>query len=801
MPLVVNGTVIPDGGNIEIENFGNIKPDKINVNYQGNIYTVWEGQSSSGYIPPGIPKDFCIENDDLNKVVLHFEKSDGYPEPSYILIEDGISIRNIPAGLFHYKVVVDRVPGVREYAVIAYNYDDLAEEYKYAYTPEKTGVSCAKVDPIYGSATDSIPGGISITFTDAHGTPDAKYDLSWRHSTSNSWDGTIENISNGYWFSESQGTYYFQVRAYNETINTTDCDGNPITDPVISEEMSNIFNGYQDDSISTPSEPLNCSATMNQIGQFTLSFTPSNGNPTPWHNLYIDDVPYANNPVDNGDVITYAKGLYTLRLEADNGEGVVVPSENFEGQSCEVPIENTTLTITNDSANPRLGVVSFDASASAGWPLPRFDLYMVGSTDNILIEQGISSGYIIDPTHEGSEIYFFVANSIVDGEIIGSANSNSVTFDPADSVAITQFEVTPDYSIPEYTLEFAANGHDVKFDIRRTLDGVLTEFTDVSSPYTDTLTSADYNKDIEYELYAYNVFSNDLEIYTDTVGESPSAISDFSASDYEDKKTIITFTESTGYPTPTHDLYENDILIASDISSGYEHTVTAGTRTYFVRACNILGCIDSNEDDGIVYNPGKVIIDYDSYTFEGSGDGTVTINDGTGTFTPPTGITSVTVCIVGGGAVGGVNQSGYDFLGGNASVAVVATLTVNSEEVISLEVAHKGWVDWNPTPIVVHPAGDSKFGSLISSGAGLDTGFAGDGQAITGCDGQTYYHGNKMHWDTGITEYWNYGGEASLMGDGRDADQIEEAGVGGGGSSSGPAKLDGGYGRIVISWD
>ena len=94
-----------------------------------------------------------------------------------------------------------------------------------------------------------------------------------------------------------------------------------------------------------------------------------------------------------------------------------------------------------------------------------------------------------------------------------------------------------------------------------------------------------------------------MEIFKKVIGSGagsikPSLITDFNATDNLVGKVTVTWTNATGIPEPTYDLYEDGVKVATGISSGYQRTVGAGTRTYFVRAVNVAGFVDSNCDAG-----------------------------------------------------------------------------------------------------------------------------------------------------------------------------------------------------------
>lgn len=84
-------------------------------------------------------------------------------------------------------------------------------------------------------------------------------------------------------------------------------------------------------------------------------------------------------------------------------------------------------------------------------------------------------------------------------------------------------------------------------------------------------------------------------------GAAPNSPTSFNASDTGTTGVTVTWTNSTVGTQPIqYDLYESSALVASDITSGYFHSVGVGLRTYFVRAHNSIGSADSNSNNGLV---------------------------------------------------------------------------------------------------------------------------------------------------------------------------------------------------------
>lgn len=94
-----------------------------------------------------------------------------------------------------------------------------------------------------------------------------------------------------------------------------------------------------------------------------------------------------------------------------------------------------------------------------------------------------------------------------------------------------------------------------------------------------------------------NIYVNSVLVWLNTL--APNAPTSFVATDNQTGQVTTTWVNSTvGVPAPTYDLYEAGTSVATDISSGYVRSVSAGTRSYYVRAVNATGTADSNTDDG-----------------------------------------------------------------------------------------------------------------------------------------------------------------------------------------------------------
>jgi hypothetical protein len=279
----------------------------------------------------------------------------------------------------------------------------------------------------------------------------------------------------------------------------------------------------------------------------------------------------------------------------------------------------------------------------------------------------------------------------------------------------------------------------------------------------------------------------------------PSQITDLKATTNRISEVVITFTPASGVPTPTHNLYENGVLVAENITSGYQHLVSAGERTYHIEACNSAGCTTSNSDVGYSVPAGGLIIDY--YT---ANDLTLLTYNGNGswTFTPPEGQTEFYIEVQGAGGSGGnnnyINDDAYSG-GGYAGEYKTATLTITSATDITIGKGGAGVIPGYSG----NAGGASSIASVTAAGGdggweASDCCYEGRGE---GNDGN-YVIDNCFYRD-GCG--YMAGGQGSHFGKGGDGNgQHGETGAGGGSmahtfggvSYSG----DGGDGRVVINF-
>ena len=321
--------------------------------------------------------------------------------------------------------------------------------------------------------------------------------------------------------------------------------------------------------------------------------------------------------------------------------------------------------------------------------------------------------------------------------------------------------------------------------------------------------------------------------------DEPAYISDFSASDDQFNQVTVTFSLSAN--ATSYNLYKGDVLFAEDIVSGQAFEVIGpNTSSYYVDAINKDENTISNSDTGtaVSFLPGEVTIDYNSYTWEGVGEDTVTITNGVGVFTPPVGVVSVNVCIAGGGGSGGNGFSSGSAAGGSGggggagSVSGILTvvpfeatpLTVGAGGIANLVNGGNGYEGETSSILAISASGgkggtawpSDPSGNGVGGPGGSGGGAGGNGSqafgpsqpgiAFSGCGGSHAGGpgvGSHSCADCGI----GGGGGAGGFGDGGSgsagAAPGTVPGISGGSGGSGEylgGPLAGGNGRVKITW-
>jgi len=102
----------------------------------------------------------------------------------------------------------------------------------------------------------------------------------------------------------------------------------------------------------------------------------------------------------------------------------------------------------------------------------------------------------------------------------------------------------------------------------------------------------------------------------------PKEITDFSASDNADNSVTVTFTESLN---ESYALYKDGTLVASNINTNYVYGITGpNTSTYYVRATNLIGTVQSNSNSGTA--EGSPAVGVTNFSASDSSTSVITMN-------------------------------------------------------------------------------------------------------------------------------------------------------------------------------
>lgn len=314
-------------------------------------------------------------------------------------------------------------------------------------------------------------------------------------------------------------------------------------------------------------------------------------------------------------------------------------------------------------------------------------------------------------------------------------------------------------------------------------------------------------------------FNSNEDSGTVLSGIAPGTISNFSASTNQQLAIQFWWTNTTGDPTPTYDLYQSGSLLRSNVVSGHKETMPAGSKSFYVRAKNGEGYANSNSATGTALAI-PVIPPSGSVTYSTAG---------THTFTVPSGVSKITMCMVGGGGAGaGTQYTRDDFQpsagGGKAGASRTDTHNVSAGQQITVTVG-KGGVAYAQGGGGGHHNGAAGFpsgwgGIVANGGAGgiashLYLG-AGDGHqgisggGLSGCAGS---NNDGAYSRFTVTSVWTgFGGQGSSAGRGGNGLATQSGGSAGsgtkgsgGGGAACPLTIvatpgNGGAGYIKISW-
>ena len=464
----------------------------------------------------------------------------------------------------------------------------------------------------------------------------------------------------------------------------------------------------------------------------------------------------------------------------------------------------------------RVGEIRFTWSDTND-PAPNsYDLY----DDGYRTQTGITSGTTLDFT-EGTSSFF--VRALFDGghSIDSNADSGTSLGNQAPS-KITDFAASDNLEYSVSCTWSAASGdptptYDIYRDSIKIGESAVAGWIDNRLPGTSL-----------YYVNARNVggetaSNTDSGTAMDTeepppedIPPSPALV--FNASDDREDGIMCSWLEPMEGTLPlTHELHDVSGLIYSPVVSpflwngGHGEVSPIANVTYglFIRTVNHMGYSLSNLNEGTKVE--EIIVDPPSPVGE-------QIFDLTGTFIVPEYVTSITICMVGGGGSGasvwGTSSSTINAGGGHSGGEVSTVIAVTSGEVIPVTVGVGGLnvVSAVQGTGVVGKSGTSSAikGYTANGGAGGQIAtagqapYAGNGGSQTGCH-LTFRDG----YGAGVEHLTSAsGGEGNTFSNGGDGSYNSNAGVGGygaggGGGSGVEVNAWSGYGQpgvVKISW-
>ena len=358
------------------------------------------------------------------------------------------------------------------------------------------------------------------------------------------------------------------------------------------------------------------------------------------------------------------------------------------------------------------------------------------------------------------------------------------------NTAIYDFSAS-DNLIKEITITFTDPNTILPISYELYQDGVRVAQDVVSGDTFDAVAGTDsyYVRSIYQAGHAFN---SNTDLGTALEGIAPGPITDFQASDDQILQVQSWWTDATGDPVPVYDLYKNEAIVAQNVTSGHMHAAEPGTALWYVIARNGIGDTKSNQDYGTAVSkpipvpPGS--IDYNIA--------------GTYPFTVPTGVTTVTVCLIGGGG-GGANEGSAQVGGGWAGQKTSFSTPVVAGQVYNIVVGRRGQGAPNDggnggfgTPSVA-------FGITVQGGMGGNQGgsYKGSGQlAQPECIGGTQIVDGMFY---NLSGRYFYGGQAGLVnGPNGSFNTFTNEGIRGSGGGAG-GSVNGGHGGdgvVNIKW-
>ena len=360
------------------------------------------------------------------------------------------------------------------------------------------------------------------------------------------------------------------------------------------------------------------------------------------------------------------------------------------------------------------------------------------------------------------------------------------------NTAITDFAAS-DSRVKEIQITFTDPNTTLPNSYELYQDGIRVA-TDVSSgDIFDAVAGSDsyYVRSIYDGGHAFNS-NTDIGIALD--GIAPGPITDFMASDDQILQVQSWWTNATGDPVPVYDLYKNGLIVAQNVVSGHSHLAEAGTALWNVVARNGIGESTSNLDEGTALMDGipppDGFIQYDIA--------------GVYPFTVPPTVTSVRVCMIGGGG-GGANEGSASVGGGWAGQKVTFTVPVTAGQTYDIVVGQRGIGAANDGANGGNGRPTTAFGTTVQGGLGGDQfgNYQGSGQVAPTAECITDTPVNDgMFFNNGGNYY--YGGQAGLVnGPNGSFNTFTNEGQRGSGGGAG-GSINGGHGGagvVYITWN
>ncbi len=453
-------------------------------------------------------------------------------------------------------------------------------------------------------ATDDEIGQITITFTNATGTPAPTYNLME--------DGieVATGIVSGHVRIVVAGDYEYSVVSVN----------------VAGSEESSVTEGKSLPPLSLPVAITDFDASDDEYEQVTITFTPAVGNPVPTQDLYEDDISIVTG-VASGYTHDVSAGTRTYKVVSTNSEGDV---DSNEDDGISLVALSPPSAINDFVATGDVGFMTATWTDATGNPIPTYELY----EDDVLF-QAVAVKDTAYATTAGIHSYYVKATN---SESSVDSNTNAALVSEAPS-AILDFEATDDEEGQIVMTFTPATG--VPTPRHNLFEGGVEIAQNIPDGYIHIIEDATNTYRVDAINIADTIPSND-DSGTSLVGAppltAPSEILDFEASDSDELTITMNFTNSTGNPAPTHALIEDDVAVvgAENITDGYVHTPSVvGTYTYRIDAINSEGTQPSNDNDGTCtpdYTLPTVINDF--LATDGVGEVVMSFTDSVGNPTP-----------------------------------------------------------------------------------------------------------------------------------------------------------------------